>query len=170
MAANRISYKGGASVSTSENLQPSSMPQEVELMLNVKTLYSAFQERVSCEVRAFDLPQPDILMIIRLTQPTRLGRLAEDAQVLPSTMTAIADRLEEQGIVCRVRDQNDRRAWLVQLTDEGRNLQAEIYEHAKLTFEATTGLSPQDTTKLHELMAKVSLHIRETGYPKGLEI
>lgn len=153
-----------------DNTEIHAKPPELEIVIAVKVLHAVLQECMEEHLTEISLPRCDVHMIAFLSQPTRLGRLAEDMRILPSAMTAIADRLEEQGIVCRIRDQEDRRAWLLKLTPKGVELQTEMYGKVTETFTQTTGLSPSETLVLHGLMKKVSLHIEETGYPEGLDL
>ena len=51
-----------------------------------------------------------------------LGELAEIERVAPPSMTRIAARLEERGLLTRTADVTDRRIARVAITDEGREL------------------------------------------------
>ena len=51
-----------------------------------------------------------------------LGELAAVEQVQPPTITAAVSRMEERGLVVRVRDLTDRRVARVEITAEGRRL------------------------------------------------
>ena len=53
--------------------------------------------------------------------PLRITRLADLEGVAQPSMTLLVDRLERQGLVERRRDNNDRRATLISLTDAGRS-------------------------------------------------
>ena len=50
-----------------------------------------------------------------------MNELAERILYSKSGFTRVVDRMEEAGLVRRVRPENDRRSFLVVLTDEGRN-------------------------------------------------
>jgi DNA-binding MarR family transcriptional regulator len=50
---------------------------------------------------------------------SRLTDLAERAQITKQSMGYLVDYLEEQGYVERLRDPNDRRVWLICLTERG---------------------------------------------------
>lgn len=52
----------------------------------------------------------------------RLGRLGELEQVTKSTVTRLVSRLEQEGILARVADEEDGRSSRVELTDAGRRL------------------------------------------------
>ena len=53
---------------------------------------------------------------------TRLGELAEQAQVTKQTATALVDRLEAAGYVERVVDPSDARARLVRIAPRGQEI------------------------------------------------
>lgn len=55
------------------------------------------------------------------------GRLAELAGLTTGAVTAVVDRLESKGLVRRVRDTQDRRRVMVELTDEARTRIFELY-------------------------------------------
>jgi len=62
------------------------------------------------------------LWSIERLEPVTLGDLAVAERVQPPTLTRIASRLEEEGLVVRRTDTNDRRVTIVQLSPDGRRL------------------------------------------------
>ena len=62
------------------------------------------------------------LWSIERLEPVTLGDLAVAERVQPPTLTRIAARLEEEGLVVRRTDTNDRRVTIVQLSPDGRRL------------------------------------------------
>ena len=62
------------------------------------------------------------LATIERRGPLTLGELAEIEAVQPPTITAAVDRLEQQGLVQRHRDADDRRVTRVQIAPPGRRL------------------------------------------------
>lgn len=61
--------------------------------------------------------------------PATLGDLTAAERVKPPTMTRIVACLEEQGLVSRTVDANDRRVARVEATDEGRRFLAHSRDH-----------------------------------------
>lgn len=57
-----------------------------------------------------------------------LSKLAEMLEVSPSAITIMVDRLENQGIVNRIRDNDDRRVVKVELTGVGRKKINQVYQ------------------------------------------
>jgi DNA-binding MarR family transcriptional regulator len=84
---------------------------------------------------------------------TRLGELAEQAQVAKQTATALVDRLERAGYVQRTVDPTDARARLVRIAKRG----AEIIpiarvEEAKIEAEWTEHLGPRRMKQLRDAL------------------
>ena len=68
-------------------------------------------------------------------------------------MTDVVDKLERRGLVRRVRDQADRRAVRVELTDAGQALIQEVFpRHAADIARVMAGLAPADLRQLGALL------------------
>src|SRR6184192_4039614 len=65
----------------------------------------------------------------------RMNQLAERILYSKSGFTRVVDRLEEAGLVRRVRPDNDRRSILVVLTDEGRTTMEQARRHHRHAIE-----------------------------------
>jgi len=65
-------------------------------------------------------PQLVCLHELRNAGPRTVSGLARAIYLAPSTMVGIVDRLEEKGLVARMRDRQDRRKVVVALTEAGR--------------------------------------------------
>ena len=72
-------------------------------------------------------PQGMSLLLLRAQdEPTTASHLVEQLGLGRTAMTAVVDRLERRGWVCRVPHHRDRRVSLLQLTDDGRRVADEI--------------------------------------------
>ncbi len=67
------------------------------------------------------------LGVLFVRGPLTAGQLAEAAALSPGAMTAVLDRLERAGFVRRVREEQDRRRVLVEVTPEARRRAEELY-------------------------------------------
>lgn len=84
------------------------------------------------------------------------GRLGERVQLSSATLTGIIDRLENLGFAERRASRTDRRAVLVCLTGEGREVVGEIKPLlADANRDFLAGLSPEDQTQLRGLLRKL---------------
>ncbi|MFW5683769.1 MAG: MarR family winged helix-turn-helix transcriptional regulator [Spirochaetota bacterium] len=70
------------------------------------------------------IPQLNVLSAVGTANKVPIGRVAERISLSSATLTNIADRLEEHGLVTRERSKDDKRQVLVSLTEKGRDLLA----------------------------------------------
>ncbi len=90
-------------------------------------------------------------------------------KVLKSTgnITMVIDNLEKRGLVKRERHRDDRRYYIVQLTDEGRKLIGSVFpRHAAKIVEEMKVLSSAEQETLGNLCRKLGL--RQQGGERGL--
>lgn len=84
------------------------------------------------------------------------NELARELQCNASNMTGIIDRMSENGWVFREHSAEDRRVWLVKLTEKGARLRAEIFPQHKKNIEERMGvLSPEELADLQRLLEKL---------------
>jgi len=89
-------------------------------------------------------------------------------KILRSTgnMTMVIDNLEKRGLVKRERQKDDRRYYIVQLTDEGRKLIGIVFpRHAAKIMEEMNVLSSAEQETLGNLCRKLGL--RQQGGERG---
>ena len=92
----------------------------------------------------------------------RMNELAERILYSKSGFTRVVDRLEEEGLVRRVRPENDRRSILVVPTDAGRKLldQARTSHRRSIEMHFAAHLSDADVKALSRALEKLSAHVR----------
>ncbi len=132
-------------------------------ILGVHTLYRKLEEHMEQINIVPPLTKPERHLLVMLSQPKRMGALAQDLQTVPSSITAMADSLEAKGLVGRQRDPDDRRAWRIFLTEEGKHQRSRMSQRAAEIFSRATGLPEADIDTLARLLAEVS----ETAYRKS---
>ena len=67
-------------------------------------------------------PQLGCLLTVKNGAPLTNSKLAKKVYLSPSTVVGIVDRLEEKGLVCRNRDNKDRRLVYICTTEAGEQL------------------------------------------------
>ncbi|NIL78169.1 hypothetical protein RhoFasB10_04334 [Rhodococcus sp. B10] len=96
-------------------------------------------------------------VLAREEKPVRLRALADRLRIVARSATDIVDSLEQAELVVRAPDPADRRAVLVELTDDGRRrlqaIDAARRDVAALVFD---GLEPAERVELARLLAKVT--------------
>jgi DNA-binding MarR family transcriptional regulator len=102
-------------------------------------------------------------MLAREGVPQRMRDLSEMLGIAARTTTTIVDSLENDGLVERVRHPEDRRAFLLTLTEAGRvhYEQAEATD-ARALADATSALSGEEREQLRVLLGKIRAAVGET--------
>ena len=92
----------------------------------------------------------------------RMNELAERILYSKSGFTRVVDRMEEAGLVRRVRPENDRRSILVVLTDEGRSTMERTRRYHRHGIEQhfSRHLDDTDVEALIHAFEKISVHVR----------
>jgi len=108
-----------------ERRDPARRPQQSEELLEL--LHDVLRAvRRDATDRLGDDVTPGQLRLLRTLdrceRPRRLGELAAALDVAPRSVTSKVDQAEDDGLVRRVPDPDDRRATLVELTDAGHDL------------------------------------------------
>jgi MarR family transcriptional regulator, transcriptional regulator for hemolysin len=97
-------------------------------------------------------------VLLKLEQSEGLNQvtLAHILDVTPITLVRRLDRLETAGLVSRLPDPHDRRAYLLTPTDKARPLIACIHDIIRtIQSEAWFGLSDTETNQLHTLFCRM---------------
>ncbi|HEX8497928.1 MAG TPA: MarR family transcriptional regulator, partial [Actinomycetales bacterium] len=76
-------------------------------------------------------------------------------QVHPASVTGAVDKLEQQGLVVRVRHPGDRRAVLARITEQGRAVVEQATAALNSGPFADLGLPPDDTEQLVALLTRL---------------
>ncbi|MFI6323430.1 MarR family winged helix-turn-helix transcriptional regulator [Nonomuraea sp. NPDC050556] len=119
-------------------------------------------------VRAAGVPldQPDVQVLTYLLdvgEPRRVGAIANGLQVAGPHVTRHVAGLEEQGLLQRVRDPDDGRAWQIALTPEGAEVAGRCVAATSAWFDqAMTGWPESDREELHRLLTKLAADMPTT--------
>ncbi|MCE1179771.1 MAG: MarR family winged helix-turn-helix transcriptional regulator [Micrococcales bacterium] len=99
------------------------------------------------------------LKVLGAGAPMRPGQLAERLRIAPRSATDVLDALLERGLAERSADPTDRRASLVELTDEGRVALAELERHRAAAARAFfADLTDAERADLARLLGRLQRH------------
>lgn len=85
------------------------------------------------------------------------GYLADKLHVSPQTVAGILKRLEQRGLITRARDENDRRSFSLQLSDEGKRLSNEAPSLLRDEFRnELQRLQPWEATQILSTLQRVA--------------
>jgi DNA-binding MarR family transcriptional regulator len=88
--------------------------------------------------------------------PTPIGELVRVFGIKQSTFTSVLDRLEEAGLLHREINREDRRSFLIHITDKGRELAERLNRHLEtLEDEIRKRISPRDEKGFRAVMSAV---------------
>lgn len=100
------------------------------------------------------LPLANALWVIRPdATPPAMREVAAELHCDPSTMTFVADRLEEKGLIARRVDPSNRRVKFLELTEAGRDTREQLLLGLANSLPAQH-LSLDEQNELYRLLAK----------------
>ncbi|MFF8957235.1 MarR family winged helix-turn-helix transcriptional regulator [Streptomyces sp. NPDC014894] len=104
--------------------------------------------------------QEFLLMHLWDAGPVRQSDLIKTLELDPSTVTKMLQRLEQSGHVRRSPDPADRRAVLVEATDESCALRSAVERAwSQLEVQTLTGLTDGERAELNRLLGKVEANL-----------
>ncbi len=101
-----------------------------------------------------------VLWSLSREQGAKQAELAERLDVAPISLTRQLDILEQEGLIERRRDEQDRRCFRIYLTDAAQPALATLRELAALTrAEALAGLDHDEIVMLKSLLERIRLNL-----------
>jgi DNA-binding MarR family transcriptional regulator len=128
---------------------------EVELDDVLAVVIGCMRDIWQRRMRALDLTPPQAITLRKLLDgPMPMGSVAEVLSCDASTLTGIADRLEERRLIQRQIDPADRRVKLLALTEAGRSLVKSIDRPFTTELPGIEALSERDRAQLTQLLLR----------------
>jgi DNA-binding MarR family transcriptional regulator len=94
-----------------------------------------------------------------------MSSISEELGVTRRNVTALVDALEEEGLVRRQPHPTDRRATVIELTEEGERTAGAMYdEHREAVAELFGGLSEEDQRDLIRVLGRLRDALRREGF------
>ena len=125
-----------------------------------RVVRSRLRERFSTTLPRFDL----MAQLERHPEGLKMNDLSRRLMVTGGNVTAIVDQLEKDGLVGRLEEPADRRAFRVRLTKTGERSFAEMARaHEEWVVEMLCGLSRREQDELLRLLAKAKEHAVEVA-------
>ncbi len=119
---------------------------------------SRLREQFSTTLPRFDL----LAQLERRREGLKMNELSRLLMVTGGNVTAIVDQLEKEGLVERLDEPADRRAFRIRLTRAGERSFGEMARaHEEWVVELLAGLSRREHEELLKLLAKVKQHAVE---------
>ena len=138
----------------------------LRLWLRLLTCTQLIERRVRTGLReqfATTLPRFDLMaQLERRPGGLKMNELSRLLMVTGGNVTAIVDQLEKEGLVERLDEPDDRRAFRIRLTETGEKSFADMARaHEDWVVELLAGLTRREHDELLRLLAKVKEHAVE---------
>jgi DNA-binding MarR family transcriptional regulator len=138
----------------------------LRIWLRLLTCTQLIERRVRSGLReqfATTLPRFDLMaQLERYPEGLKMNELSRLLMVTGGNVTAIVDQVEKEGLVGRLEEPADRRAFRIRLTPAGRKTFAEMARaHEEWVVELLSGLSRREQDELLALLAKLKSHAVE---------
>ena len=139
----------------------------LRIWLRLLTCTQLIERRVRSRLReefGTTLPRFDLMaQLERHRDGLKMNELSRLLMVTGGNVTAIVDQLEKEGLVERLDEPDDRRAFRIRLTRTGDKSFAEMARaHEQWIVELLGGLSRREQDDLLKLLAKVKTHALES--------
>jgi len=147
-------------------VRPSGTPIGLQLAHSAKHVGRAFNDALA-EVGG-SMPTWFILTNLKGEEWRTQHELARALHIEGPTLTRHIDGLEEEGLVVRRRDTNDRRAVSVELTDAGRAKHTEMMRAVQaFNQRLLAGFSAEELDELQALLGKLEQNARAVSEPRA---
>jgi DNA-binding MarR family transcriptional regulator len=124
-----------------------------------RVVRSRLREQFATTLPRFDL----MAQLQRHPEGLKMNELSRLLMVTGGNVTAIVDQLETEGLVERIDEPLDRRAWRIRLTGAGKKTFGEMARaHEEWVVELLAGLTRREHDEMLRLLAKVKQHAVET--------
>jgi DNA-binding MarR family transcriptional regulator len=138
----------------------------LRIWLRLLTCTQLIERRVRSRLReefGTTLPRFDLMaQLDRYREGLKMNELSRLLMVTGGNVTAIVDQLEKEGLVERLDEPADRRAFRIRLTRGGAKTFTEMARaHEHWVVELLAGLSRREQDELLKLLAKVKSHAVE---------
>jgi DNA-binding MarR family transcriptional regulator len=132
----------------------------LKLWLRMLSTTVMIENEIRNRLRAeFDITLPRFDLMAQLERHPdglRMGELSKRMMVTGGNITGITDQLEQEGLVMRVTDKHDRRAYSVKLTPAGRKaFKTMASVHEAWVAELFSGLDAEQKSQMISLLSSV---------------
>lgn len=148
----------------------------LEIATFIRILFHIIKDLEETHVDDLELSGPRVNLLFRLLWEEERGNsqgltpseLSHNQHVTRNTISALLNGLEEQGLIVRELDKEDRRLFRIKLTDKARQALYRIIPERLVFIRAlVSGLSVDEQQQLVALLAKLFDSIHERRCPQG---
>ncbi|WP_419768716.1 MarR family winged helix-turn-helix transcriptional regulator [Arcobacter sp.] len=130
------------------------------LIANIRNL---LKNRLEKDLQEYCVSPAESIIIRRLCEKDNLTQreLAKDTYFKQSSLTLLIDKLEKKGMVERRAKKNDRRAYLICITNEGKKLEQILKDASKkVEEEALKGVDKGTEEQLIQILKNIHSNLK----------
>ena len=136
----------------------------LKLWLRMLACTTQIEDEIRKRLRTrFDisLPRFDYMaQLYRQPEGLKMSELSRFLMVTGGNVTGVTDELEREGLVSRINNPQDRRAWIVCLTAKGRDtFEAMAEEHERWILELFAGLPANTVQQLYNQLGTLRVQL-----------
>jgi DNA-binding MarR family transcriptional regulator len=110
--------------------------------------------------------QDEMLLALDGSTPLSVSTLSKALDVRPSTVSKMADRLQERELVTRTKDADDKRLSYITITETGLELRKKVLDiHRRLEADFAKFYGPDGSVAIGEALERVDALIRGSRAP-----
>jgi len=146
--------------------------QGLEISSLIRVLANVYSAAITQDIEAGELSGPRMGILLRLmvseesgtTQGIRPTQLSHFQHVKKNTISSLLRGLEENGLIERLPDPEDKRGFVIRITQAGKDMIKKIGpRRLKLMNELASGLDADEKAQLIHLLEKLRKSIRENS-------
>jgi DNA-binding MarR family transcriptional regulator len=133
------------------------------LVFLIAKVRNVLKKEFENELKAYDLSYAHRVILIRLSEKDDCTQkeLAKDTYFEQSNLTLMLDKLELKGLVKRVPKENDRRAYIIKITQEGQKLRDVLIQMGENVMDkALDGVNNEQREELANLLELIYQNLK----------
>ncbi len=137
---------------------PACSKEALKLWVVLARCFNSFAQAEAQYLKSFDLttPQFGVLEALAHLGPMKMCEIGNKLLMSGANVTGVVDRLEKKGFVRRVMNAEDRRLFLIHLTEDGSKVIAKIFPlHAARIEAFVSVLTSREKHLLTKLLKKL---------------
>lgn len=136
---------------------------------SVNRLFNKFYQQA---LEPFGLTYTQYIALMALWEESSLplNELGQKLGLASNTLTPLVKRLEDRGLLLRLRPEKDKRQLIVQLTKEGQSIHEKVEQQLMNCFVALNGFTPESAAVIlqanHQLINSLTQYLEPEGDPQ----
>lgn len=126
--------------------------------VKIANVRNSIRNEMELALTPYEISTTQFVILLKLCEKDRMTQkdLAIETNYKQSALTLILDKLEEKGLVVREAKKNDRRAYLITITQKGREFETILQNVAnELEKKFLEGISPKQKEEFISVLDKI---------------